>query len=74
MERDNPSDITTNIAVSLKYHRQKQNLSQMSLSEMADVHFTYYSQIERGLRKDVSVRVLKKIVDALGITLNDVVD
>lgn len=37
------------------------------------MHFTYYSQIERAVRKDVSVRRLKDITDALGVTLNDAV-
>ena len=67
------NQLTAKIAHNLKKYRLKQNLSQMELAEMADMHFTYYSQIERGIRRDVSVRRLKNITDALGITLNDVV-
>ena len=47
--------------------------SQMELAEHANMHFTYYSQIERAIRKDISVRRLKDITDALGVTLNDIV-
>jgi transcriptional regulator with XRE-family HTH domain len=65
--------LTSKIAGNLKKYRLKKKLSQMELAEMADMHFTYYSQIERGVRRDVSVRRLKNITDALGITLNDVV-
>ena len=61
------------IAQNLKKYRLKKNLSQMELAELADMHFTYYSQIERAIRKDISVRRLKNITDALGITINDVV-
>jgi len=45
----------------------------MELAELANMHFTYYSQIERAVRKDLSIRRLKDITDALGITINDVV-
>ncbi|OGT09905.1 MAG: hypothetical protein A2X77_04570 [Gammaproteobacteria bacterium GWE2_42_36] len=57
----------------LKKYRLKKKLSQMQLAELANMHFTYYSQIERAVRKDVSVRRLKDITDALGVTLNDAV-
>jgi len=45
----------------------------MEVAELAGMHFTYYSQIERAVRKDISVRRLKDIADALGVTLNDIV-
>jgi len=65
--------LNIHIAKKLKKYRTEKNLSQMKLAEQADIHFTYYSQIERAVRKDVSVRILKKITGALGITINDVV-
>lgn len=65
--------LTLKIARNLKKYRLKRNLSQMKLAELANMHFTYYSQIERAVRKDISVRRLKDITDALGITINDVV-
>ena len=66
-------DLSRIIAKNLKKYRLKKMLSQIQLAELAGMHFTYYSQIERALRFDLSVRRLKNITDALGITINDVV-
>jgi transcriptional regulator with XRE-family HTH domain len=65
--------LSNKIAKRLKKYRLQKNLSQMELAEQAGMHFTYYSQIERAVRKDISVRRLKDITDALGVTLNDIV-
>lgn len=67
------SELSQKIAINLKKYRLEKNLSQMELAELAGMHFTYYSQIERAIRKDISVRRLKDLTDALDITLNDVV-
>lgn len=64
--------LSSKIAKRLKKYRLQKDLSQMELAELAGMHFTYYSQIERAVRKDISVRRLKDITDALGITINDV--
>lgn len=69
----NKDPLAIKIAKNLKKIRLQKNLSQMDLAELANMHFTYYSQIERGLRKDISVRRLKDITDALGITVDDVI-
>ena len=69
----NKDALAQKIAKNLKKYRLAKNLSQMDLAELANMHFTYYSQIERSLRKDISVRRLKDITDALNITINDVV-
>ena len=61
------------IGFNLKKYRLLKNLSQMKLAEAADLHFTYISQIERGLRKNLSVLKLKQITDTLGVTLDDIV-
>ena len=61
------------IAERLRAIRKEKGLSQINVAELAGIHFTYYSQIERAIRPDISVRVLKSITDVLGITINDVV-
>mgnify|MGYP003337997552 FL=1 len=61
------------IGFNLKKYRLLKNLSKMKLAEAADLHFTYISQIERGLRKNLSVLKLKQITDTLGVTLDDIV-
>jgi len=64
--------LTKKIAKNLKKYRLRKKLSQMELAEKAGMHFTYYSQIER-CQRNLSVKRLKDITDALGITINDVV-
>jgi len=65
------TELIKNIAKNLRKRRIEKKLSQMDVAALADIHFTYYSQIERGLRADVSVRVLKKITDTLDISLDE---
>jgi transcriptional regulator with XRE-family HTH domain len=49
----------------IKRRREAAGLSQEEFAERAEVHRTYVSQLERGL-KSPSVRVLVKMADALG--------
>ena len=48
----------------VKRHRQQLKLSQEKLAESADLHRTYISQIERGL-KSPSLKALLQIANAL---------
>lgn len=45
----------------------------MELAERCGLHFTYISQIERGIRRNVSLRTVKSICDVLEIGLDQVV-
>lgn len=49
--------------------RIAQGWSQEHLAEVANLHRTYISQLERGL-KSPSVRVLHQIATALGVTMS----
>lgn len=49
----------------IKRRREEAGLSQEEFAERAEVHRTYVSQLERGL-KSPSVRVLGKVAEALG--------
>ena len=49
----------------IKHRREVAGLSQEEFAERAEVHRTYVSQLERGL-KSPSVRVLVKMASALG--------
>jgi len=53
----------------LRALRQEKHWTQEELADRAGLHFTYISQIERGL-KSPSLRSLGQIADALGITLS----
>ena len=50
--------------------RHDAGLSQEKLAEYAGLHRTYVGAVERG-EKNVTVRTLRKITDALSVTLSD---
>jgi len=52
--------------------RQEQNLSQEEFAELAQIHRTYVSQIERGL-KSPTINILVKISKALKINLSEII-
>jgi transcriptional regulator with XRE-family HTH domain len=54
----------------LRKVRTDKGLSQEELADLAGLHRTYISQIERGL-KSPSLRSLEKIANGLGITLSE---
>lgn len=58
------------IAKVLKDLREERKLSQEQLSFQTDLHRTYISQLERGV-KSVTVKTLLKITTALSIDIDD---
>lgn len=48
----------------IRHYRIEQGISQEELGFLADVHRTYISQIERGL-KSPTLKVIKTLADAL---------
>lgn len=59
-------------ATALKRLRTGKGLSQEELGFEADLHRTYVSQLERGL-KSPSLKTLSKIASALGISLTELI-
>ncbi len=57
------------IANVLRELREEKGLSQEQLSFDAELHRTYISQLERGL-KSVTVKTLLRITDVLGVELH----
>ena len=57
--------------VKLKKLRKEQNLTQKNLSNMVNIHRTYYSMIERG-RKNPSLRVAISLKRALNYQYDDI--
>lgn len=49
--------------------RKSNNISQEDLSELAKTHRTYLSEVEGG-KRNPTISVLKKIVDAFGISMS----
>lgn len=61
-------DMASAFAVVLKRHRQKRGISQEALAEMADIHPTHVSLIER-FERNPSINVAKALAKALGFSL-----
>ncbi len=57
----------------VKKFRLLKNLSQEGLANLADLHWTYISGIERGIR-NISLKNIAKISKALGLNLKDLLD
>ena len=63
-------DLIQILAANLKRIRSERGLSQEKLAEIVDLHRTYISGIERGMR-NVSLRNIEKIAEALDVGVVD---
>jgi transcriptional regulator with XRE-family HTH domain len=63
-------DICTRVGFSIREIREKKNLSQEQLANLADLHRAYVGQIERG-EKNIGLRNLEKIAKALKVSIKD---
>ena len=63
-------DLIQILADNLKRIRSERGLSQEKLAEIVDLHRTYISGIERGMR-NVSLRNIEKIAEALDVGVVD---
>ena len=59
------------IAANIKKYRKKLGISQDVLSKRANLAFHTIAKIEAGSTPDPRIETVKKIADALGVTLND---
>jgi len=59
------------IADNIKKYRNKLGISQDVLSKRANLAFHTIAKIEAGSTSDPRIETVKKIADALGVTIND---
>jgi predicted transcriptional regulator len=59
------------IAANIKKYRKKLGISQDVLSKKANLAFHTIAKIEAGSTPDPRIETVKKITDALGVTLDD---
>jgi transcriptional regulator with XRE-family HTH domain len=60
-----------NIARNIKKYRNKLGISQDALSKKANLAFHTIAKIEAGSTPDPRIETVKKIADALGVSLDD---
>jgi transcriptional regulator with XRE-family HTH domain len=65
-------DVRRKLGLRLQRLRQDQGISQEELADRADVHRTYVSGVERGVRNP-TVTVLEKLATGLGVDLAQLV-
>ena len=63
-------DITVQFGERVRQVRQSHSLSQEALADLAGLDRTYISSVERGQR-NISLRNIEAIADALGVRLAD---
>ena len=66
------SALLRNLGHAIRQIREDRNLSQERLAELAGLHRTYVSSVERG-RRNVSVENIHKIAKALGVSMTEVI-
>jgi len=59
------------IGKSIKKYRQKLGISQDKLSKLAGMTFQTITKIESGATPDPRIETVKKIADALGVSIDD---
>jgi len=59
------------IGKNIKKYRSKLGISQDKLSKLADMTFHTITKIESGATLDPRIETVKKIADALGISIDD---
>lgn len=62
-------DVRKRVGNNVRRLREKQGVSQEELAARAELHRTYISGVERGVRNPTIV-VLEKVADALGVELS----
>jgi len=63
----------TKIAVNIRKYRKKLGISQDVLSKRTNLAFHTIAKIEAGSTPDPRIETVKKIADALSVTLDDLI-
>ena len=65
-------DVRERVGLNLQRLRRQRGLSQEELADLANIHQTYLSGVERG-KRNPTVTVLQRIAQALGADIEDLV-
>jgi transcriptional regulator with XRE-family HTH domain len=69
----NNRDIRKNFGLRLKKLRISKGISQEKLGELADLHRTYISEVERG-KRNISLDNIYILSKALGVTISQLLE
>ncbi|MGC8651182.1 MAG: helix-turn-helix domain-containing protein [Minisyncoccia bacterium] len=61
------------IAKNIKKYREKKGISQDKLSKLAGITLHTITKIESGATPDPRIETVKKIADALGVSIDDLI-
>ena len=61
------------IAKNIKKYREKKGISQDRLSKLAGITLHTITKIESGATPDPRIKTVKKIADALGVSVDDLI-
>ncbi len=64
------SDVLVQFGKRLRTIRQRKGISQERLAELAGLHRTYVSSVERGER-NISILNIERLATALGVAMSD---
>ena len=62
------------LSENIKKFRKKKKLSQDKLAKLADVTLTTLVKIESGVNDNPTIKTIKKIADALEVTVDDLLE
>ena len=72
MHFNNDTDLYRVIGANIKYYREQAKLTQVQLSEQAQISISYLSKIEAaGCNKSLSISVLNQIANVLGVEISE---
>ena len=74
MDKDDDTDICKKFGARVRRRRREIEMSQEELAERAAIHRTYLSSVERSGGRNPSIRVVERIVRALGVTSGSLLD
>jgi transcriptional regulator with XRE-family HTH domain len=63
-------DVRERVGLNLQRLRRQKGISQEELADLANIHQTYLSGVERG-KRNPTVTVLQRIAEALGADIED---
>lgn len=64
------SNIAYEVGQRIRKYRQKANMTQEKLAELAELHHTYIGQVERG-EKNLTLTTLERIAQALHVSYSE---